>query len=152
MTANSDSQDRLTVARKHEDANSPAADSARDHYDRAIALLKQSEWDKAHGELSAAIEKGLDVAAVFVETYGDAGDFEDAFDIELPGDIADIVDPISEEEDAALARLTEETLNAEKLEQLRAAAGGWVGLNDAEEMKRMLYQARIDGSREPPAP
>ena len=33
--------------------------------------------------------------------------------VELPPDIADILDPISEEEDAALARLTEEGLESE---------------------------------------
>ena len=33
--------------------------------------------------------------------------------MELPGDIADIVDPISEEEDAALVRLTQEGLKTD---------------------------------------
>ena len=70
--------------------------------------------------------------------------------IELPPDIADILDPISEEEDAALARAIEEGLNSDKVEQLKAAAGGWVGMHDPEELKRMLYEARITGSREPP--
>ena len=41
-------------------------------------------------------------------------------------------------------------LASDKVEQLKAAAGGWVGLVDGEELKRVLYQARIDGSREPP--
>ena len=34
----------------------------------------------------------------------------------------------------------------------RAGAGGWVGQHDPEELKRQLYEARITGSREPPAP
>ena len=55
-----------------------------------------------------ASESGFDVAAVFVGAYEGAGEFEDAFDVELPGDIADIVDPISEEEDAAFAKEMEE--------------------------------------------
>ena len=152
MTPNSDNQERLTSTKKHRQTPSPAADPAREHYDRAIAWLKQSEWDNARSELAAAQDAGFDVAATFINEHESAGEFEDAFDIELPPDIADIVDPISEEEDAALLRLTEEALNAEKAEQLRAAAGGWVGLNDPEEMKRMLYQARIDGSREPTVP
>ena len=37
-------------------------------------------------------------------------------------------------------------------EAMRAGAGGWVGQHDPEELKRMLYEARITGSREPPNP
>lgn len=36
------------------------------------------------------------------------------------------------------------------LEAMRAGAGGWVGQHDPEELIRMLYEARITGSREPP--
>ena len=37
---------------------------------------------------------------------------------------------------------------------MRAGAGsvGWVGQHDPDELIRMLYEARITGSREPPAP
>ena len=35
------------------------------------------------------------------------------------------------------------------IEGLRAAAGGWKGGRDPEELKRMIYEARITGSREP---
>ena len=152
MTADSENQVPNTTINQPQDAGSPAPDSARDHYDRAIAWLRQSEWDKARADLSSAVKKGFDVPTTFIKTYGDAGDFEDAFNVELPPDIADILDPISEEEDAALVRAMEEARNSEKVEKLKAAAGGWVGLHDPEELKRMLYQARIDGSREPPDP
>ena len=37
-------------------------------------------------------------------------------------------------------------------EAMRAGAGGWIGQHDPEELKRMIYAARITGSREPPAP
>ena len=37
-------------------------------------------------------------------------------------------------------------------EAMRAGAGGWVGQHDPEELKRMIYEARITGSREAPAP
>ncbi|MYE53712.1 MAG: DUF104 domain-containing protein [Chloroflexi bacterium] len=40
----------------------------------------------------------------------------------------------------------------ERLESLMAAAGGWEGLHDPDEFKRMIYQARIDGSRHTPKP
>ena len=37
-------------------------------------------------------------------------------------------------------------------EAMRAGAGGWKGNSDPEELKRMIYEARIAGSREPPDP
>ena len=42
--------------------------------------------------------------------------------------------------------------NEERLKSLMAAAGGWEGLHDPDEFKRMIYQARIDGSRHTPKP
>ena len=42
---------------------------------------------------------------------------------------------------------TEDALRA-----LKASAGGWEGLHDPGEFKRMIYQARIDGSRHTPKP
>ena len=126
---NSDIQERLTATRKHDETLSPGTDAARDYFDRAIACLRQSEWDKARADLASASEGGIDVAAAFIETYGDAGEFEDAYDVELPGDIADIVDPISEEEDAALVRLTQEGLKTDLVsrECLMAILRGEVG-------------------------
>ncbi len=112
MTANSDNQDRLTATKKHQPTPNTASNAARDHYDRAIDSLRKSEWDNARAELSAAMEKGLDVAATFMQEHKSAGEYEDAFDVELPPDIADIVDPISEEEGAALVRAMEEARNS----------------------------------------
>ena len=150
MTANSDGQEPNTTTKESDIALSPGTDPAEVHFNRAIAWLRLSDWEKARADLTSASDGGLDIAAIFIETYNDAGDFEDAMGVELPEDIADILDPISEEEDAALARATEEALNSDKVEQLKAAAGGWVGMHDPEELKRMLYEARITGSREPP--
>ena len=150
MTANFDEQERKTATKAHGKASE--RDDGVACFESAIDWMRLSEWEKARADLKSAIERGVDVAALFVDAYGDAGEFEEAVGVELPGDIADIVDPISEEEDAALVKHMEEGLASEKREKLRAAAGGWVGLHDPEELKRMLYQARIDGSREPPAP
>ena len=36
------------------------------------------------------------------------------------------------------------------LEAFRRAAGGWKGNSDPEELKRMIYESRIRGSRIPP--
>ena len=35
-------------------------------------------------------------------------------------------------------------------EGLKASAGGWVGMHDPEELKRLLYAARRMGSRQEP--
>ena len=113
MTADSDKQEPTTTTKAHEAALSPGTDPAETHFNRAIAWLRLSEWEKARTDLTAASDKGLDVAAAFIETYNDAGDFEDAFGVELPPDIADIIDPISEEEDAALVKAMEEGLESE---------------------------------------
>ena len=131
MTANSDNQDRLTTTRNHQPTPTPASDPARDHYDRAIDALRRSEWDNAEKDLSAATRMGADVAALFRGENRSIADFEEEANVRLPREIIDI-------------------LASSKGEKLRAAAGGWLGLNDPEELKRMLYQARIDGSREPP--
>ena len=40
----------------------------------------------------------------------------------------------------------------ERLARFMSAAGGWKGLHDPEEFKRLIYQARIDGSRHTPKP
>ena len=36
-------------------------------------------------------------------------------------------------------------------EAFNASKGGWVGLHDPEELKRMIYDARITGSRHKPS-
>ena len=83
------------------------------YFNRAIAHLRLSEWDKARSDLSAAQDKGLDVAATFIAQYKSAGTFEDAMGLELPDDIADILDPITPEEEAFLVRATKEGLKSE---------------------------------------
>ena len=113
MTANSDREEPNTTTKAHEKALSPGTDPAEVHFNRAIAWLRLSEWEKARADLTSASERGLDVAAIFIETYNDAGDFEDAMGVELPPDIADMIDPISEEEDAALVKAMEEGLESE---------------------------------------
>ena len=36
------------------------------------------------------------------------------------------------------------------IQALRATAGAWKGTHDPEELKKMLYEARLTGSRETP--
>ena len=47
---------------------------------------------------------------------------------------------------------TPQLSDEERLERFKAAAGGWEGLHDPDEFKRLIYQARIDGSRHTPKP
>ena len=61
------------------------------------------------------------------------------------------LEAIDLEEGAEVSVSIEEAPSAERdLEAFRRAAGGWVGQHDPEELKRMIYEARITGSREPP--
>ena len=114
MTANLDGQEpNTTIKRNTNKTLSPGTDPAEVHFNRAIAWLRLSDWEKARADLTSASDGGLDVAAIFIETYNDAGDFENAMGVELPEDIADILDPISEEEDAALVKAMEEGLESE---------------------------------------
>ena len=55
------------------------------------------------------------------------------------------------EGESASASAAEEGASRERVtEAFRAAAGGWKGNSDPDELIRMLYEARISGSREPP--
>ena len=113
MIADSDREEPKTTIKEHENALSPGTDPAEVHFNRAIDWLRLSEWEKAREDLTSASERGFDIAAVFLSLYKSAGTFEDDFGVELPADIADIVDPISEEEDAALVKAIEEGLESE---------------------------------------
>ena len=67
-----------------------------------------------------------------------------------------VLEPLEEldlEEGAEVSVSIEETPEPKRdPEAMRAGAGGWVGQHDPEELKRMIYEARITGSREAPAP
>ena len=131
MTANPDRQEPNTTTKQHEKTPSPGTDPANTHFNRAIAWLRLSEWEKARTDLTAARRMGTDIVALFHAEHRSIATFEKKANVRLPRDIVRM-------------------LASDKAEKLRAAAGGWVGLVDGEELKRVLYQARIDGSREPP--
>ena len=113
MTANLDREEPNTTIKESEEALRIGTDPAKTHFNRAIAWLRLSEWEKARADLTSASERGFDVSAAFIRDYNSAGEFEDAMGVELPPDIADILDPISEEEDAALVKAMEEGLESE---------------------------------------
>ena len=57
MTANSDRQEPNTTIKEHEKTLSPGTDPAEAHFNRAIAWLRLSEWDKARADLTSASEE-----------------------------------------------------------------------------------------------
>lgn len=62
------------------------------------------------------------------------------------------LEPLDLEEGADVMVSIEDVPPPERtIEALRASAGGWVGLHDPEDLKRMIYEARLTGSREKPA-
>ena len=65
-----------------------------------------------------------------------------------------VLEPLEEldlEEGAEVSVSIKEAPSRErKLEALRRSAGGWKGNSDPEELKRMIYESRIRGSRIPP--
>ena len=131
MTADSDRQEPNTTITEHEKTLSPGTDPGEAHFNRGIAWLRLSEWDKAQVALATARSMGADIITLFHAEHRSTVAFEKKANVELPRDIMKM-------------------LASDKGEKLRAAAGGWVGLVDGEELKRVLYQARIDGSRESP--
>ena len=61
------------------------------------------------------------------------------------------LEAIDLEEGAEVSVSIEETPSPKHdLEAFRRAAGGWKGNSDPEGLKRMIYESRISGSREPP--
>ena len=66
-----------------------------------------------------------------------------------------VIEPLEklnlEEGAELLVQIQEEKNSQDALKAWKDSFGGWVGLVDGEELKRTIYEARIAGSREPPA-
>ena len=63
------------------------------------------------------------------------------------------LEPLDLEEGKEVVVSIEESPSvASRLEALKESAGGWQGGRDPEELKRMIYEARDSGSREPVDP
>ena len=63
------------------------------------------------------------------------------------------LEPIDLKEGEKVTVSIDDTPSPERtLRALRKTAGAWEGKHDPEEFKRMIYQARIDGSRHTPKP
>ena len=66
------------------DLNPDAADA---YYYRGVAWLFLSEWEYAESDLVNAMNIGADIKSDFNEEYGSIAEFEQQYDVELPGDI-----------------------------------------------------------------
>ena len=57
------------------------------YYSRGETWLHLKKWDKAKADLTTAKEKGVDIAAVFHNSYKSVEDFEQRIGAELPEDV-----------------------------------------------------------------
>ena len=61
---------------------------AQAYYNRARIWLHQQEWEKARKDLTAAMNRGMDITAVFRNDYQGVAGFQRKTGVELPGDVA----------------------------------------------------------------
>ena len=72
-----------------------------------------------------------------------------------PLDLAEGAEVMVSVEDAPAGVIGKESIDdhrqsfEERIKTTQSAAGGWKGSLDPDELKRMIYEARIAGSREP---
>ena len=66
-------------------------DSADAYYNRGIVGLSLQNWEEAKADLTTATNNELDIATEFQQDYGSVEDFERGMDVELPADIASIL-------------------------------------------------------------
>ena len=83
------------------------------YFNRGITWLRLSKWEKARSDLTAAQDKKTDIVAFFHKGFKSIADFEEKMNLQVPEDIAEMLDPITEEEDAALSQAIMEGLATE---------------------------------------
>ena len=84
MTANLDRQEPNTTIKESEKALSPGTDPAMPHFNRAIAWLRLSEWDKARADLTSARRMEAVIVALFHAEHRSIATFEKKANVELP--------------------------------------------------------------------
>ena len=60
---------------------------------RSVALLHLQEWEKAKSDLTIAQNMGVDIIALFQNSYSSVADFEQRYTVEMPEDIAAMLTP-----------------------------------------------------------
>ena len=60
---------------------------------RSIALLYLREWEKAKSDLTIVRNMGVDIIALFQNSYSSVADFEQRYNVKMPEDIAAMLTP-----------------------------------------------------------
>ena len=63
-------------------------DDVQFYNNRGIALLDLQEWEKAELDLKIARNMGIDIIALFRNTYASVADFEKKYGVQMPEDLA----------------------------------------------------------------
>ncbi len=67
------------------------------------------------------------------------------------GGVIELLEPVELEEGEEITLVINRKTHIKiDREAFLASAGGWKGTHDPEELKRMIYDSRISGSRTPP--
>lgn len=69
------------------------SDNVLFYNNRAIALLHLQEWEKAKSDLTAVRNMGVDIIALFRNTYASVPDFEERYNVQMPEDLAALLTP-----------------------------------------------------------
>lgn len=69
------------------------SDYAKAYSNRGMTLLRMEKWEKAKSDLTTAQNMGVDIIALFGNTYGSVANFERMIGIQLPKDIAALLTP-----------------------------------------------------------
>ncbi len=69
------------------------SDNVLFYNNRAIALLHLQEWEKAKLDLTIARNMGVDIIALFHNSFSSIADFEQRYGVEIPEDITALLTP-----------------------------------------------------------
>ena len=69
------------------------SDNVLFYNNRAIALLHLQEWERAKADLTIARNMGVDIIALFRNSFSSIADFEQRYGVEIPEDIAVMLTP-----------------------------------------------------------
>ena len=104
-------------------------DDAIAYYSRAKVWMNKKEWTKARSDLTAADDKGIDIAAIFSNEYRSIEKLEKQFGVKLPDDIA-----------AMLAQQEHETQSEPKEMNLFADLGNIDHRSSKETLRNLTRQ------------
>ena len=78
----------------HDQAIQIKSDNVLFYNDRSMVLLQAQEWEKAKSDLTIAQNMGVDIIALFRNSFSSIADFEQRCGVEIPEDIAAMLTPL----------------------------------------------------------